>query len=452
MTISTELVLFIIVGVISVASAMFMLLSTNAVHSALFLILNLTTVAFLYLMLEAPFIALVQIAVYAGAIMVLFLFVIMLLGAERLADDEEPQSESSLFGPLAEGGSNQLFAGLVLTIAFALVAGYAVAQGEVELQPQVAHNPELRVAHAAAGIGAVDILLDGELVAEDVNFADSETAEYFELDAGEHTLTINATGTEDTLLSESLTLANDEVKTAVVLIENDAPTIRLIDDDLSTLEERDNARLSFLNIFTDAEAVSVIDLGANQSLDVDDEGNVTDTVWVENLAQNDLAAPIHVPEGELTTWAIVNADTNDILYRLNREELFTVERNTSDLIVIAAEPEMNGGVRARAIPFTADAEPSFGGPESIGALLFSAYLLPFELVSLLLLVAMVGAILLTQRVSVPVEQRKRDVRRRVSRPLASVVAAQTGQNIFAESADSEAQAPGEEPQTQPAGQ
>ena len=47
-------------------------------------ILNFVTVAIFYLLLNAPFIALTQITVYAGAIMVLFLFVIMLLGAERL--------------------------------------------------------------------------------------------------------------------------------------------------------------------------------------------------------------------------------------------------------------------------------------------------------------------------------------------------------------------------------
>jgi NADH-quinone oxidoreductase subunit J len=60
-----------------------MLLSRNAVYSALFLIVNFATVAVFYLQLNAPFIALSQVTVYAGAIMVLFLFVIMLLGAEQ---------------------------------------------------------------------------------------------------------------------------------------------------------------------------------------------------------------------------------------------------------------------------------------------------------------------------------------------------------------------------------
>ena len=79
-----ELTLFVIVGAIAVISAAMMLISENAIYSALFLILNFACIAFFFLMLNAPFLAMVQITVYAGAIMVLFLFVIMLLGAEQL--------------------------------------------------------------------------------------------------------------------------------------------------------------------------------------------------------------------------------------------------------------------------------------------------------------------------------------------------------------------------------
>lgn len=84
---TTDLILFIILAVIAVVTAVSMLLGKNAVYSALFLVLNFVTVAVLYLLLNAAFIALVQVTVYAGAIMVLFLFVIMLLGAEQGAAD-----------------------------------------------------------------------------------------------------------------------------------------------------------------------------------------------------------------------------------------------------------------------------------------------------------------------------------------------------------------------------
>ncbi len=79
-----ELTLFFILAALAIVSALGMLLSRNAVHSALFLVGNFATVAVFFLLLHAPFIAMVQVTVYAGAIMVLFLFVIMLLGAEQL--------------------------------------------------------------------------------------------------------------------------------------------------------------------------------------------------------------------------------------------------------------------------------------------------------------------------------------------------------------------------------
>lgn len=75
-------------AIVAVASAIAMLINRNAIYSALFLVLNFATVAVLYLALGAPFIAFTQISVYAGAIMVLFLFVIALLGAEKLSSQE----------------------------------------------------------------------------------------------------------------------------------------------------------------------------------------------------------------------------------------------------------------------------------------------------------------------------------------------------------------------------
>lgn len=82
---SSDLIVFLVLSLVAIATAVGMLFSQNAVYSALFLVLNFVTVAIFYLLLGAPFIAMAQITVYAGAIMVLFLFVIMLLGAESLA-------------------------------------------------------------------------------------------------------------------------------------------------------------------------------------------------------------------------------------------------------------------------------------------------------------------------------------------------------------------------------
>jgi NADH-quinone oxidoreductase subunit J len=81
---TSDLIVFLVLSFVALASAVGMITSRNAVYSALFLVLNFVTVAVFYLLLGAPFIAMSQITVYAGAIMVLFLFVIMLLGTESI--------------------------------------------------------------------------------------------------------------------------------------------------------------------------------------------------------------------------------------------------------------------------------------------------------------------------------------------------------------------------------
>jgi NADH-quinone oxidoreductase subunit J len=80
---NAELVGFIILAPLSVAAALGMVFSRNAVYSALLLVVNFFCLAVFYLLLSAQFVAAVQVIVYAGAIMVLFLFVLMLLGVER---------------------------------------------------------------------------------------------------------------------------------------------------------------------------------------------------------------------------------------------------------------------------------------------------------------------------------------------------------------------------------
>jgi NADH-quinone oxidoreductase subunit J len=78
-----DLIVFWAVAPVSVGAAALMLFQRNAVHAALLLILNQFTLAVFFVLLEAHFLAAVQVIVYAGAIMVLFLFVIMFLGVDR---------------------------------------------------------------------------------------------------------------------------------------------------------------------------------------------------------------------------------------------------------------------------------------------------------------------------------------------------------------------------------
>ena len=81
-----EPAVFIVSAVVVLSGALGVLLARNPVHAALFLVQTLFGVAVLFVLLNATFLAAVQVVVYAGAIVILFLFVIMLLGVDR-ADD-----------------------------------------------------------------------------------------------------------------------------------------------------------------------------------------------------------------------------------------------------------------------------------------------------------------------------------------------------------------------------
>lgn len=112
-----DMLLFLGLALLAVLSAAGMLASRDAVYSALFLVLNFLTVATLYLLLNAAFIAMVQVTVYAGAIMVLFLFVIMLLGTgkEKIGGPQRWQPALAIL----------LAAGLAGEILYILLGGSA---------------------------------------------------------------------------------------------------------------------------------------------------------------------------------------------------------------------------------------------------------------------------------------------------------------------------------------
>ena len=128
-----ELAYFLAVSVIAVLAAVAVIVSRNSVHSALFMVVNLFCVAMLYLSLAAEFLAVVQITVYAGAIMVLFLFVVTMLN------------------PAKEETPNRLANRLPLAVALGLVllVGLSLA-----LQPRfvkVAESAQSQASQAAGG-------------------------------------------------------------------------------------------------------------------------------------------------------------------------------------------------------------------------------------------------------------------------------------------------------------
>jgi NADH-quinone oxidoreductase subunit J len=86
-----EMVVFGILAVVAMAAGVGVIAQRSAVRSALFLLVNFCCLAGLYILLNAQFVAVVQVIIYAGAVVVLFLFVVMLLGIERAEEAPDPR-------------------------------------------------------------------------------------------------------------------------------------------------------------------------------------------------------------------------------------------------------------------------------------------------------------------------------------------------------------------------
>ena len=95
-----DLAIFLILAVLAVAAGVGVIAQRSAVRSALFLLVNFCCLAGLYILLNAQFVALVQVVIYAGAIVVLFLFVVMLLGAERAEETPDLRRTQWIAGAL----------------------------------------------------------------------------------------------------------------------------------------------------------------------------------------------------------------------------------------------------------------------------------------------------------------------------------------------------------------
>ncbi|OHC00002.1 MAG: hypothetical protein A3G70_06815 [Planctomycetes bacterium RIFCSPLOWO2_12_FULL_39_13] len=117
-----EGLIFLIMGLITTACALCVVFQKNPIYSAIFLIQTMVSLAVLYVLLHAPFIAAIQVMVYAGAIMVLFIFVIMLLNLSKT--DVEGDRDNLLFQK-----PSAIILGLVLLVMIGVVTLKTVFQG-----------------------------------------------------------------------------------------------------------------------------------------------------------------------------------------------------------------------------------------------------------------------------------------------------------------------------------
>jgi NADH-quinone oxidoreductase subunit J len=118
---SLSLLFFIVIGAVSLAAAYGVVASRLPIHSALFLLTHFAMLAVLYITLDAQFLAATQVIVYAGGIVILILFVIMLIGSEEIENQGDYRSWTPYVAMLL---------GLILvsTLAYSLSAQYQVTQ------------------------------------------------------------------------------------------------------------------------------------------------------------------------------------------------------------------------------------------------------------------------------------------------------------------------------------
>ena len=387
-----ELTLFVIVGAVALVSAAMMLISENAIYSALFLILNFACIAFFFLMLNAPFLAMVQITVYAGAIMVLFLFVIMLLGAERVISVSRPSLR--WMAPTA----------VVLALIFVVTASVAILDGEIDMSPSEQTQPHVRVIHALDGVDAIDVYLDDSAIARDVAFR--EHTDFEPWDTGRYTLSLFSAGDDpqgdEPLARQEVELNEDEALSFTAVGRGAVPgpmgpALVVATQDVTFNEEKDMLRVTVINALPDRPLVDVLDDSDNKTM-------------IDDLPYGE-AAQVDIEKGTRTIGLYPDGNTRTRLAALKDEDL---KANTAVLWVFAEEQQLPGNTFVNVvISLESFARPSFGSPTHIGRVLFSDYVLPLEMVSLLLLVAMIGAIVLTHEA---LEPRRRVVRRLANPP------------------------------------
>jgi NADH-quinone oxidoreductase subunit J len=116
-----ESVLFYLLSGLAVAASALVIGQRNPMYSVLLLIVSFAALAGLYIGLDAPFVAMAQMIIYAGAIMVLFLFVVMLLNAPQ-----EDAAEWDRTHPLRRPGIARV--GIVLALLFVAELGWALAK------------------------------------------------------------------------------------------------------------------------------------------------------------------------------------------------------------------------------------------------------------------------------------------------------------------------------------
>ncbi|MYD10051.1 MAG: hypothetical protein F4X02_08400 [Chloroflexi bacterium] len=441
--------LFLVVSFVAVVAAGMMLTRQNAVHSALFLIVNFGCVAFLYLMLDAPFLAMVQVTVYTGAIMVLFLFVIMLLGAETTTDTS---------GRMRWLG----FAGTAVAIVLLVIFAFPLASNMLtdEPTPQPDARARIRAINAIPGGDAqaftvmdmgramtLEHTVPGIVLLEPVSesidglrlegvvyeFSREAPQDYIDVAAGDYAIIAGVDyGEFDSapIYAAPHSLAPDSAHSVVFFENADGfVDVTVLEDDISA-PAVGKMRLTLINAVTDKQ-VALVDVGQYTARGTLCDDSACDSLIPHRVLIELLPAGARISlELEAGTYNLAFVDEEQNVLRTLAN--YDAERGLIETRVFVREPGMPGSQPSyRAAVFNAIGAPAFGSPESVGQVLFIEYVLPVMLVGMLLLVALIGVIVLARPDALAQAERRRiNRRRRVNRPLASVISQQTGSDVL----------------------
>jgi NADH-quinone oxidoreductase subunit J len=432
-----EALLFFGVGGLALLFAVLMLSTENAVHSALCLIANFGCVAFIFLMLDAPFLSMVQIAVYAGAIMVLFLFVIMLLRAEQSSD-----TTTRKFPRL-------WLLATILAGVFLVTLALPITLGGFKLPELANTGSPVRFVNASA-VGSTTFTVSGSTLTEPIvsaPVAQGDATRFETLPAGTYSVAMRDAGNNQPIsLPQSITLDGENALTLVATGEVNQDTSSLVTlaslpTDVSEVGSNDGRLVVYNGLAKEFEKnadgtltereiehpVSLVDLGPEAAVTTvvrDGQTVLIDRIIAPTVQRQGEPVVVTYPRGTYNL-ALLDPAFN-IIERLDEYEV--VADTETDILYLPAGSGAEGGVVES---FTIDTQPSFGSPKGIGRMLFTGYLLPVNLVGMLLLVALVGVIVLS-RPEAEKSERRNNVRRKVSRPLVNVISTQTGSDVSAD--------------------
>ena len=125
-------IIFYIAALVAILSTLLVITRTSAVHALLYLIVSLLAVAMIFFVLGAPFVAALEVIIYAGAIMVLFIFVIMMLNL----GGAHAKEEALLLTPGIWKGPAMLCVILAAELIYLFTMGYARISAITEITPK----------------------------------------------------------------------------------------------------------------------------------------------------------------------------------------------------------------------------------------------------------------------------------------------------------------------------